>query len=71
MYQVEVTSESVVVSLNGEMVMTLCEGNTLLIGLTYENLCNHDSMRAQDFIDGVLMGINHVAFTGKLPRVVV
>ena len=34
MYQVEATKEQLTVSLNGECVMTLREGNTLLIGLT-------------------------------------
>ena len=70
MYDVDITPESIVVSLNGDMVMTLREGNTLLIGLSYENINRHDSMRAQDFIHGVLMGVNHVALTGKLPAIV-
>ena len=65
----EATKEQLTVSLNGERIVTLREGNALLIGWTYESLSRHDVRRAQDFIHGVAAGLNHVVLTGVLPAV--
>jgi hypothetical protein len=70
MYDVDVTPAGVTVSLDGEVLMGLQGGAAPLIGLTYANLQHHDAQRADDFIHGVLCGINHTALTGEVPAVV-
>jgi hypothetical protein len=70
MYDVEVTPSVVSVALGGEVLMRLDGGAALLIGLTYANFQHVDPQRADDFMHGVLSGINHCAMTGQVPAVV-
>ena len=63
------TPDTLVISHMGEVILTLTGGNVLLIGMTYLNMGAHGDHRAQDFLHGVLCGVNHVAMTGVPPGI--
>ena len=69
MYEVIMTPDQLIVSEGGERIITLSGGNAFLIGMMYTNLVKYDETRAQSFIYGVLLGLNHCAITGSVPQV--
>jgi hypothetical protein len=67
MYTLTGTPEQLTIAINDAPVLRLSQGCALLIGLTYSNLQRHSEAHAQDFLHGVVMGLNHVQMTGAVP----
>ena len=55
--------------INDVIACELRGGSALSISLTYDSLKRHSEQRADDYISGVVAGINHCAITGQAPKV--
>lgn len=65
MFEIESNHAGVVIRNGGAIVGSLRSGNVALIVYTFQNLKQQDPQRADDFIAGVMAGLNHCVMTNS------